>query len=60
VEQKTLYVGGGMALSSVGMLVARRRLSHPVGGALAQAAIDVIAVLNALRAALPPKVLHDL
>jgi cation transport ATPase len=32
----------------------------PVGGAIAQEVIDVMAVLNALRAAFPPAVIHDL
>jgi len=31
-----------------------------VGGAITQEVIDVLAVLNALRAAFPPKVIHDL
>jgi cation transport ATPase len=33
---------------------------NPVNGAIIQEVIDILAVLNALRAALPPKVLHDL
>jgi hypothetical protein len=32
----------------------------PVGGANSQEIIDVLAVLNALRAAFPPSVTHDL
>jgi len=32
----------------------------PVAGAITQEVIDVLAVLNALRAAFPPKVIHDL
>ncbi len=51
---------GGMALSVIGMLVAATGHLSPVGGAITQEAIDVLAVLNALRAALPPKVIHDL
>jgi cation transport ATPase len=31
----------------------------PVAGAVAQEVIDVVAVVNALRAALPPKTLTD-
>jgi hypothetical protein len=31
-----------------------------VHGAIAQEIIDVLAVLNALRAALPPRVIHEL
>jgi len=51
---------GGMALSVVGMAVAATGHLPPVAGAIAQEVIDVLAVLNALRAALPPKVIHDL
>ena len=51
---------GGMALSLVGMLFAATGHLSPVNGAIAQEVIDVLAVLNALRAALPPKVLRDL
>ena len=50
---------GGMALSIVGMVVAATGHLNPVGGAITQEVIDVLAVLNALRAALPPKVIHD-
>jgi len=32
----------------------------PVSGAITQEVIDVLAVLNALRAAFPPRVIHDL
>jgi hypothetical protein len=32
----------------------------PVAGAIFQEVIDVLAVLNALRAAFPPKVISDL
>ncbi len=51
---------GGMALSAVGMAFAATGLLNPVSGAIAQELIDVLAVLNALRAAVPPKVIHDL
>jgi hypothetical protein len=34
--------------------------SGAVSGAITQEVIDVLAVVNALRAALPPKVIHDL
>lgn len=51
---------GGMALSVVGMAFAATGHLSPVNGAIAQEIIDVLAVLNALRAALPPKELHDL
>jgi Cu+-exporting ATPase len=50
---------GGMALSVIGMLVAAVGLLPPVAGAVAQEVIDVLAVLNALRAALAPAVLRD-
>ncbi len=50
---------GGMALSLIGMAFAATGHLSPVAGAIAQEAIDVLAVLNALRAAVPPKVIHD-
>jgi heavy metal translocating P-type ATPase len=50
---------GGMALSVVGMLFAAAGYLPPVAGALAQEIIDVLAVLNALRVAIPPKSLTD-
>ena len=51
---------GGMALSVIGMVVAATGHLSPVNGAITQEVIDVLAVLNALRAAFPPRVLHDL
>jgi heavy metal translocating P-type ATPase len=51
---------GGMALSMGGMAIAAAGYLTPVTGAIAQEVIDVVAMLNALRAAFPPKVLHDL
>jgi heavy metal translocating P-type ATPase len=50
---------GGMALSVVGMGFAAAGLLPPVAGAVAQEAIDVLAVLNALRTARPGKRLTD-
>jgi P-type E1-E2 ATPase len=50
---------GGMALSILGMLFAAGGYLPPVAGALLQEAIDVLAVLNALRAALRPSTLTD-
>jgi heavy metal translocating P-type ATPase len=50
---------GGMALSVGGMALAAAGLLSPVAGAVAQEAIDVAAVLNALRAAWPPRRLTD-
>ena len=44
---------GGMALSVVGMCVAAAGLLPPVAGAVVQEIIDLAAVLNALRAAVP-------
>jgi len=50
---------GGMALSAIGMAAAAAGWLSPVAGALTQEAIDVVAVVNALRAALPPRTLRD-
>ena len=50
---------GGMALSVVGMIAAALGYLPPVGGAIAQEVIDLLAVLNAVRVALPFKVLSD-
>ncbi len=50
---------GGMALSLIGMAVASMGLLPPAAGAVLQEVIDVAAVLNALRAALPPRSLTD-
>jgi cation transport ATPase len=48
-----------MALSSIGMLLAAAGYLPPVAGAIAQEVIDVAAVLNALRVALPTNDLRD-
>ncbi len=50
---------GGIALSIVGMGAAALGYLPPVAGALLQEAIDVLAVLNALRASFAPGVLAD-
>lgn len=50
---------GGMILSVIGMAAASMGLLSPVQGAIAQEAIDVLAILNALRVAIQPKVLSD-
>ena len=50
---------GGMALSVVGMAIAFGGWLPPVGGAIFQEAIDLAAVLNALRAAVPGGELSD-
>jgi len=44
---------GGMALSSIGMAFAVAGYLAPIAGAIAQEAIDVAAVLNALRVTFP-------
>lgn len=51
---------GGMALSIFGMGLAAFGILTPVAGAIVQEAIDVLAVVNALRVAIPPKGLSDL
>jgi P-type E1-E2 ATPase len=50
---------GGMALSILGMVAAAFGLLPPIGGAIAQEIIDLAAVLNAVRVALPPRFLTD-
>jgi heavy metal translocating P-type ATPase len=50
---------GGMVLSMLGMLLAGLGCLPPVAGALFQEAIDVAAVLNALRTAIPGGRLSD-
>ena len=50
---------GGMSLSMVGMLAAAIGYLPPIGGAIAQEIIDLVAVLNAVRVALPFEALTD-
>ncbi|MBL9124346.1 MAG: heavy metal translocating P-type ATPase [Planctomycetaceae bacterium] len=50
---------GGMALSVLAMLVAAAGYLPPVAGAVTQEAIDVLSILNALRAAVPPRQSRD-
>ena len=50
---------GGMALSAAGMLLAAYGVLPPIGGAVAQEVIDLVAVLNAVRVALPFGALRD-
>jgi heavy metal translocating P-type ATPase len=50
---------GGMALSVLGMVAAAFGLLPPISGAIAQELIDLLAVLNAVRIAIPPRVLTD-
>jgi cation transport ATPase len=51
---------GGMALSVGGMVLASAGWLTPVEGAVAQELIDVAAVVNALRAAVPPRRIYDM
>ena len=50
---------GGMALSILGMFAAAFGYLPPIGGAIAQEIIDLAAVLNAVRVALPTHSLTD-
>ncbi len=50
---------GGMAASIVGMAFAAAGYLPPIGGVIAQEIIDVLAVLNAVRMALPTEQLQD-
>ncbi len=50
---------GGMALSAVGMALAAAGRLAPIDGAIAQEVIDLLAILNAVRVALPPRDLTD-
>ncbi len=51
---------GGMALSAMGMLAAAFGLLPAIDGAVGQELIDLVAVLNAVRVALPTSKLRDL
>jgi len=50
---------GGMALSILGMFAAAFGYLPPIGGAIAQEVIDLAAVLNAVRVAIPTDALSD-
>jgi P-type E1-E2 ATPase len=50
---------GGMALSIVGMVAAAWGFLPPIGGAITQEIIDLLAVMNAVRVALPFQALRD-
>lgn len=50
---------GGMALSAFGMFLAALGFLPPIAGAIGQEVIDLLAVLNALRASIPVKELQD-
>ncbi len=50
---------GGMGLSVIGMFVAAAGHLPPVAGAITQEVIDVLAILNALRTSMAPRILSD-
>ena len=50
---------GGMVLSSLGMIAAALGFLPPLAGAIGQEVIDLLAVLNAVRASIPTKELQD-
>jgi heavy metal translocating P-type ATPase len=50
---------GGMAASMIGMIVASFGYLPPIWGAVGQEVIDLLAVLNAVRVALPTEDLQD-
>ncbi|TAM78823.1 MAG: heavy metal translocating P-type ATPase [Acidobacteria bacterium] len=50
---------GGMVLSMIGMVFAAAGYLPPVAGAICQEAIDLLAILNAIRAAFEPRSLID-
>ena len=50
---------GGMALSIVGMIAAAAGFLPALQGAIAQEVIDLLAVLNAVRVALPTRTMSD-
>jgi P-type E1-E2 ATPase len=50
---------GGMALSFIGMIAAAFGFLPPLVGAMGQELIDLLAVLNAVRASVPGKELRD-
>ncbi len=50
---------GGMILSLAGMILGAYGVLPPIGGAIAQEVIDLLAVLNAVRVATPFRTLRD-
>ncbi|MBK7393328.1 MAG: cadmium-translocating P-type ATPase [Chloracidobacterium sp.] len=50
---------GGIGLSLVGIIAAATGYLPPVAGALTQEVIDVLAILNALRTSVTPRILSD-
>ncbi|PJD96353.1 MAG: cadmium-translocating P-type ATPase [Parachlamydia sp.] len=51
---------GGMALSTLGMLIAAFGFLPPVAGAISQEVIDVVAILNSLRTIWKPTIMSDM
>jgi P-type E1-E2 ATPase len=51
---------GGMVLSLAGMVAAAFGYLPPIAGAITQEVIDVLAVLNAIRVAIPPSQQSDM
>lgn len=51
---------GGITLSAIGMVLAAIGMLPPIAGAVAQEAIDVIAILNASRVAWVRRPLADM
>jgi len=52
VASESIY--GGVSLSTIGMVIAAFGYIHPVLGAIIQEVIDVVVILNSLRAASHP------
>ncbi|MGC0771938.1 MAG: hypothetical protein WB543_03320, partial [Candidatus Acidiferrum sp.] len=50
---------GGMVLSFAGMMLGAFGILPPIGGAVAQELIDLLAVINAVRVAVPFGALRD-
>ena len=57
IARQSVLAGMGLSLAAMG--VAALGYLPPVAGAIAQEVIDVAAVVNALRVALPPRTLTD-
>lgn len=51
---------GGMALSFIGMIIAAFGFLPPVAGAISQEVIDVVAIMNSLRAIWKPAIMSDM
>ncbi len=59
IGARTNVHNAGFRLSLFGMSLAAAGRLSPVQGAVTQEIIDALAILNALRAALPPRTLTD-